>query len=406
MYEAFYGFNERPFQLTPTPHIFYAGKLHKRALAYLQYGLSQGEGFIVITGDIGTGKTTIANQLLAKLDQSRIVARQIVTAKLAPDDLLRMIAAVFQLSVQQHSKAAYLEAIANFLTQLHQQGKRALLLVDEAQNLPLESIEELRMLSNFQVAGKPLLQSFLLGQNELNAIIQAPNMEQFRQRIIASSNLSALALDETTAYIQCRIQQAGATTTLLTDDCFAPIQQFTQGIPRRINNLMDRVLLFGFLEEKQPLTAHDVAMVIEELSNEIAYQAPSAKVEAAPQAAPAAITTANAGTESSQLNTIQQSPYHGMLSELSALLDQSLESKIKMARDLDALLSQHHAQSVQLLQSTSLPTAPVSIHPTQDSATIATDHNKTAHHLADSQTVLPHAGLSYNASGNISDKKA
>jgi type II secretory pathway predicted ATPase ExeA len=153
MYESYYGFHERPFQLTPNPQWFFASKLHKRALAYLQYGLSQGEGFIVITGDVGTGKTTIANQLLARLDQ-QIVARQIVTSRLGPDDLLRMIASVFSLSVKDNNKTAYIEAISHYLTLLHSQNKRALLLVDEAQNLPLESIEELRMLSNFQIAGK------------------------------------------------------------------------------------------------------------------------------------------------------------------------------------------------------------------------------------------------------------
>jgi putative secretion ATPase (PEP-CTERM system associated) len=373
MYEAFYGFNERPFQLTPTPHIFYAGKLHKRALAYLQYGLSQGEGFIVITGDIGTGKTTIANQLLAKLDHDHILARQIVTAKLAPDDLLRMITAVFQLPIQQHNKASYLDAISNFLTQLHHQGKRALLLVDEAQNLPLESIEELRMLSNFQLAGKPLLQSFLLGQNELNAIIQAPNMEQFRQRIIASSNLSALSLEETAAYIQCRIEQAGACASLLHEDCFAPIHQFTQGIPRRINNLMDRVLLFGFLEEKQPLTAQDVEQVIQELASEIAYQTPPAASASATQPTTTLFAPQNATADHANAASIQQSPYHGMLSELSALLDQSLESKIKMARDLDALLSQHHAHSVQVLQAKALDPLSSPRHVAHSSATADLD---------------------------------
>src|SRR5690606_3772164 len=248
MYEKYYGFRERPFQLTPTPNWFYASKLHKRALAYLQYGLSQGEGFIVITGDVGTGKTTIANQLLNQLNQDEIIAKQIVTSKLEPDDLIRMIASCFNLVVTDHSKASYLDAIYSYLKRLHAQHRRALLLVDEAQNLPLASIEELRMLSNFQLNGKPLLQSFLLGQNELNAIIQAPDMEQFRQRIIASSNLSAFAEDDTKAYIQYRLLQAGGNSALLSDDCFALIQRYSRGIPRKINTVMDRILLFGYLE--------------------------------------------------------------------------------------------------------------------------------------------------------------
>lgn len=340
MYEAYYGFNDRPFQLTPNPQWFFASKLHKRALAYLQYGLSQGEGFIVITGDVGTGKTTIANQLLGKLDHQRIIARQIVSSKLSPDDLLRMIASVFQLSVKDNNKAAYLEAISNYLTQLHQQNKRALLIVDEAQNLPLESVEELRMLSNFQLAGKPLLQSFLLGQNELNAIIQSPQMEQFRQRIIASSNLSALTQEDCQAYIEYRITQAGVSRPLLDAACYPLVHQFSQGIPRKINNLMDRVLLFGFLEEKNVLTAQDVQDVIQEISGEVAQQAPQ-------QMATIVSTTVPAAAPATQpLN-----PYHAMLSELSGLLDSSLEHKIKMAKELDVLLNQQHQQVIKKLDS-------------------------------------------------------
>lgn len=348
MYESYYGFHERPFQLTPNPQWFFASKLHKRALAYLQYGLSQGEGFIVITGDVGTGKTTIANQLLARLDQ-QIVARQIVTSRLGPDDLLRMIASVFSLTVKDNNKTAYIEAISHYLTQLHSQHKRALLLVDEAQNLPLESIEELRMLSNFQIAGKPLLQSFLLGQNELNAIIQSPHMEQFRQRIIASSNLSSLSEEDCQAYIEYRIKQAGVSRPLLDQSCFAGIYRFTNGIPRKINNLLDRILLFGYLEDKTLLQQADVDEVITEISGEVAQRQPaqpmqSAPVQAAPPQTQAMPVAEQVGTPASA------NPYHAMLAELSGLLDSSLEHKIKMAKELDTLLNQQHQQVMRKLE--------------------------------------------------------
>lgn len=316
MYESYYGLKERPFQLTPNPNWFFASKLHKRALAYLQYGLTQGEGFIVITGDVGTGKTTIANQLLNQLNQDEIIAKQIVTSKLAPDDLIRMIASSFNLVVNEHNKASYLDAIYSYLKRLHAQHRRALLIVDEAQNLPLESIEELRMLSNFQVNGKPLLQSFLLGQNELNPIIQAPNMEQFRQRIIASSNLTALQTDETRAYIEFRLNQAGARANLIEDACYPHIQQFSRGIPRKINLLMDRVMLYGYLEELTTIQQQDVQAVISELSQEVANQVvaqPVAEAKPAEQQA-------------------------SMLTEINALLDSSLEQKVKLAKELDQLL--------------------------------------------------------------------
>ncbi len=355
MYEAHYGLKERPFQLTPNPNCFFAGKLHKRALAYLQYGLSQGEGFIVITGDIGTGKTTIANQLLARLDANQLVAKQIVTSKLDPDDLLRMVVSVFQLQSRDQTKAGYLEAISNYLTSLAQQNKRALLLVDEAQNLPLESIEELRMLSNFQLAGKPLLQSFLLGQNELNAIIQSPHMEQFRQRIIASSNLTALAADDCQAYIQYRIERAGGDPRILADDCFPLIHQFSRGVPRKINNLMDRVLLFGFLEEKHQFHANDIQQVIEEINGEIANQPFVPPVEHSPSTV-AVTPQATAMVQNVQPNAAQaaanaavetntaSNPYQAMLSELSLLLDNSLQNNIRMAQQLDELLSHQQQQ--------------------------------------------------------------
>ncbi|WP_333608518.1 XrtA/PEP-CTERM system-associated ATPase [Arsukibacterium sp.] len=317
MYESYYGIKERPFQLTPNPNWFYASKLHKRALAYLQYGLSQGEGFIVITGDVGTGKTTIANQLLNQLNQDEIVAKQIVTSKLDPDDLIRMIASSFNLVVTEHNKATYLEAIYSYLKRLHAQHRRALLLVDEAQNLPLESIEELRMLSNFQLNGKPLLQSFLLGQNELNAIIQAPNMEQFRQRIIASSNLTPLQTEDTRAYILFRLQQAGAQPNLLSDDCFDAIQHFSRGIPRKINLLMDRVLLFGYMENLQQLSSAAINEVITEISQEVANLPPA--------------TSALAATTTTELSQSNQQ-------QLAAQIDQALAQKIRLAKELDQLL--------------------------------------------------------------------
>jgi len=344
MYEAYYGLKDRPFQLTPNPQCFFASKLHKRALAYLQYGLSQGEGFIVITGDVGTGKTTIANQLLAKLEPQQIIARQIVTSKLEPDDLLRMICSVFQLQIKEHNKATYLEAISAYLQLLAQQKKRALLLVDEAQNLPLESIEELRMLSNFQQAGRPLLQSFLLGQNELNAIIQSPHMEQFRQRIIASSNLSALNVEDCQAYIEYRIQSAGGSAGLLENGCFPLIHQFSSGIPRKINTLMDRVLLFGFLEEVKTFTPDDVQQVIQEISGEVANHTPVAP--------PVNVMSPQQATQdTAQVNPAATNPYHAMLTELSGLLDNSLQHKIRMAQQLDEILQQQQNQVLRQGQS-------------------------------------------------------
>jgi len=270
MYESYYGFTERPFQLSPDPRFFFATSHHQRALSYLQYGLDQGEGFIVITGPIGTGKTTIARNLLATIADEKIVAAQLVTTKLTPEELLELVAAEFKIPLKGNSKAEILRSIEIFLIQLHKQGKRALLLVDEAQNLPSETVEELRMLSNFQLDDKPLIQSFLLGQEELKDIIQAPNMEQFRQRIIASAHLKPLSVEEVTNYIKHRLQQVGCDNeSLFSVEAFEAIHEKTLGVPRKINIFVDRLLLFGFLEELSCIDLEAINEVALEMSGEL-----------------------------------------------------------------------------------------------------------------------------------------
>lgn len=270
MYEEFYGLTHKPFQLSPDPKFFFASDHHKKALSYLKYGLGQQEGFIVITGPIGTGKSTLARNMLNEVDGSNIVAAQLVTTMLDPAELLEMIAIAFGLEPADKCKSTILQAIENYLVSLYRQGKRAVLLVDEAQNLPQESVEELRMLSNFQIDNRPLFQSFLLGQDELRDIIRAPGMEQFRQRIIASSHLQALSQEETRDYIQHRLKQAGLTDReLISFAAYSVIHGQTQGIPRKINLFMDRLMLFGYLEELHTFNIEAIDAVIEEMSNEL-----------------------------------------------------------------------------------------------------------------------------------------
>lgn len=287
MYESHYGLTAKPFQLTPDPNFFFASKLHRRAMSYLQYGLSQAEGFIVITGGIGTGKTTLANSLLANIEQD-IVAVQIVTPKLSPDEAVKMVAAKFGIEVSDRSKTEILKDLETYLYQLSKEGQRALLLVDEAQNLPLETIEELRMLSNFQQNGKPLLQSFLLGQDELQPILRAPNMEQFRQRIVASCHLAALSKEEVCEYILYRMEHAGwdkeEKGDLFSAEALERIYEFTKGIPRKINTFMDRVLLVGFLENTHNIELEHIEKVIDEVSQEMFTNEEMADYEAGQEA--------------------------------------------------------------------------------------------------------------------------
>lgn len=342
MYENYYGLTSKPFQLTPDPSFFFGSKWHKRAMSYLQYGLSQAEGFIVITGGIGTGKTTIANSLLDDM-QEDIVAAQIVTPKLSPDELVKMVANKFNVPVKGSTKADILNDLEAFLMGLHNQGKRALLLVDEAQNLPLETIEELRMLSNFQARGKPLLQSFLLGQEELQPILRAPNMEQFRQRIVASCHLAPLTDIESQAYIEYRMQHAGWDgRALFSSGAYDRIFQFTFGIPRKINTLMDRILLFGFLEELETLDEEAVEMVIKEVSEEM-FQ-PQKEVQVENQAMPKSIV--NTPAEEGKIKNVEY--YKAMITELVDALDDALSQKIKLSRYIDRLLQKKYKTHVRM----------------------------------------------------------
>jgi len=166
MYEAYYGLSGKPFQLNPDPSFFFGSRGHKRAFAYLQYGVYQSEGFIVITGEVGAGKTTIVRNLFEQLDRSQLVAAQIVSTHLDADDMLRAVSTAFGLPTRAVDKATLLASLEAFLCQLAIERKRALLVVDEAQNLSPRAVEELRMLSNFQLGGHSLLQIFLLGQPE------------------------------------------------------------------------------------------------------------------------------------------------------------------------------------------------------------------------------------------------
>lgn len=269
MYESFYGLSAKPFRLRPDPHFFYASKGHKRAMAYLEYGLSQGEGFIVITGEVGAGKTTLVRNLFQKLASEQIVAAQLVNTHLDSSDILRMVVAAFGLPHEDASKATLLNRLEQFLLLCDRQGKRALLVVDEAQNLRPQAVEELRMLSNFQTDEKSLLQTFLLGQPEFRMTLHSEEMLQLKQRVIATYHLGPIDASETRAYIEHRLQTVGWTgDPQFTDDAFALIFDFTGGIPRKINTLCDRILLMGFLEELHVLSAKEVQQVISDIQQE------------------------------------------------------------------------------------------------------------------------------------------
>lgn len=269
MYTQHFGLSGKPFRLSPDATFFFPSREHNRALAFLDYGIEQADGFIVITGDVGTGKTTILHTLLERLNAEEIRVGSVVTTQLAEDDLLELVAANFDLELASNRKALILKGIERFLLAEAQAGRRVVLIIDEAQNLSPGSVEELRMLSNFQSNGMPLLQIFLVGQSELRATLLSSGFEQLRQRVIATYHLNPLDEDETQAYIEHRLSRVEwAGDPEFTDSGFQAIFAATDGIPRRINNLCDRLLLYAFLEDLHQIDAETVTTVAEEIGSE------------------------------------------------------------------------------------------------------------------------------------------
>jgi general secretion pathway protein A len=282
MYESFYGLTGKPFQLNPDPAFYFGSRGHKRAFAYLQYGVYQSEGFIVITGEIGAGKTTLVRSLFEQLDRDRLVAAQLVSTQLDADDMLRAVSAAFGLPAKSVDKATLLASLEAFLCQLAIDGKRALLVVDEAQNLTPRAVEELRMLSNFQLGDQALLQSFLIGQPELRDMMHGQQMQQLRQRVIASYHLGPMDKTETQAYVEHRLVHVGwKGDPKFEPAAFELIHTLSGGIPRRINTLCNRLLLGGYLQEKHAFNAEDVQAIAREIREELGPETALAAVAVA-----------------------------------------------------------------------------------------------------------------------------
>jgi type II secretory pathway predicted ATPase ExeA len=267
MYESYYGLNEEPFRLSSDYRFSYGHKSYTRARAYMQYAFDRAEGFVMITGQPGTGKTTLVNDLTNTLESDRPVKiAMLVTTQMDASDLLSMVAFHFGLETKSLSKAQTLQVLTMHLRRNHQSGGRALLIIDEAQGLSLNSLEELRLLTNLQDGNQPLIQIFLLGQEGLKALIQRPEMEQVHQRLVATCHLKPLDFEETKAYIQHRLLIAGwVGKPEISEPVYQVIHKFSQGVPRRINLVCSRLMLFGSIEELQRLTLADSKEVIQEL---------------------------------------------------------------------------------------------------------------------------------------------
>lgn len=280
MYDEFYGLSGRPFQLTPDPRFYFESGTHRKALSYLGYGLAQGEGFIVITGEVGAGKSTLAAHLMATVDRQRLTAAQIVTSALDGEELIHVAARAFGLEVAGHDKATALAQIEAFLHHEAREGRRCLLVVDESQNLSVEALEELRMLSNFQLGAHPLLQILLLGQPEFRTLIQtSPELEQLRQRVIASHHLDAMEPAEIGSYVEHRLALVGWQGRPQFDArVYADLAKASGGVPRRVNQIVNRLMLMGAVEQRDHVDAAMLQAVLTDLAGDGAFGKPQVSV--------------------------------------------------------------------------------------------------------------------------------
>jgi putative secretion ATPase (PEP-CTERM system associated) len=273
MYAEFYGLRGEPFLLTPDHRFYYDSSVHSQAMAYLTYGMRRGEGFIVITGDIGAGKTTLVKQLCSSVDSQKIIAAHIVTTLVSGSDLLRMVASAIGIKDPPTEKSALLLSLQSYFEAAHRENRRVLLIIDEAQNLSVSALEELRMLSNFQLGESAPFQSFLVGQPQFRTLLANPDLEQLRQRVIASYHLGPMDRRECGDYLSHRLRLVG----WVQDPYFEPravdaIYEHTGGIPRRINTLCSRLMLLGYLDDLHRFSADEVKKVAADLATETSFE--------------------------------------------------------------------------------------------------------------------------------------
>ena len=267
MFDEFYGLTGRPFQLTPDPNFYFESITHRKALSYLGYGMAQGEGFIVITGEVGAGKSTLVAHLMQKIDHNQMTVGQVVTSNLDGEELVHVVAQSFGLDIEGRDKASALGAIEAFLHEEAREGRRCMLVVDESQNLSVEALEELRMLSNFQLGSHPLVQTLLLGQPEFKQVLaEHQDLEQLRQRVIAAHHLEPMEPGEIEPYLRHRLECVGwQGNPELDPELFAGLHEATGGIPRKVNQVATRLLLLGAVEQRTRIDATMLGDVLAEM---------------------------------------------------------------------------------------------------------------------------------------------
>ena len=358
MFDTFYGLKAKPFQLTPDPAFYFRSATHRKALSYLGYGLQQGEGFIVITGEVGSGKSTLVAHLMATIDPVRLTVGHVVTSALDGEAIVHVVAQSFGLGIEGHDKASALGALESFLHDEARAGRRCLLVVDEAQNLAIDALEELRMLSNFQLGSHPLLQTLLLGQPEFRATLQThPALEQLRQRVIATHHLSAMEEEEIEPYIRHRLDRVGWQGNPSFDPAIYPeLHRMSGGIPRRLNQLVNRLLLLGAVEQRGDIDLGMLHTVLAEAAMDNAVPASAARkeapvptVEAPSPAAERAVPVFDAPVV--EASAIDPALFEGMLAERDLHIAELQQAVVELSQSVDAMARDRATVEVEALES-------------------------------------------------------
>ena len=359
MYEEFYGLKERPFTLVPDPSYLFLGSQHKLARAYLEYGIKERMGFVVLTGEVGTGKTTLIKSLLREKETSQRVGVLYQTSVEA-EELLDVLLKEFEIrNPHGAGRAARLGAFNQFLLNAHARGERVVLLVDEAQNLGPKALEELRLLSNLQTEKEPLLQVILVGQPGLRDRLRHPSLRQLAQRVAIHYHFRPLDEDETKEYIRYRLARAGG-SGIFTASALDKLYDYTQGVPRRINAWCDLALVAGFAEGRHEIDGEFIDLVITAQGGSLEDIAGDSSEESSPPSSPEVTSERAEAVTSGQSNGLQAtvSDLSGRLTRLEGLV---LEMTCQLVPVLTKFMtSQLPAESFQLPEDPDGASAPAS----------------------------------------------
>jgi general secretion pathway protein A len=261
MYQTFYGLKEKPFELLPDPSFLYMSKGHRAALTLLRYSIMSRQAFSVVTGEVGSGKTTLVNRIVGEIEADTTVGLMSFTHQ-DPGDMAEWIMVAFGLDYRNKSKAELYDNFVNFLIDQYAHGKRTIIIIDEAQNMKAEGLENIRMLSNVNAQKDYLLHLILVGQPELKELLKRPDLRQLTQRVSAAYHLGSLSFSEAQEYIRYRLDIAGAKTEIFSPKSRAMIAKASSGIPRIINTISDLALVYGYAEKKQLIDTNTIQAVL------------------------------------------------------------------------------------------------------------------------------------------------